>query len=385
MKVLKPEKWYTVRSIVIHMMAATGFFLYQYIFWIKWYRLESGIYLIGMTILLHFWVIDSKWSHDRKLIAVVGGIIGIEAILLRSGNRRTLASLCMFGVAVILLILTISYECNNKKSISSWALFQSGMGTFGVLMTLVYAMNFVGRYESFDLTCATLTSQTSNFIETISLQTSRKWLKKEQIVLLQTWWNLTDITIGEAVGNIKLQESLVHTWSDSYTISWFEVDNLLHTQSIPISITSRKNTANIQSLLPNIAPTNQTTIQTSQIPVSLENNIEVTHDSAGWNQRSGGILGQIEYYKGVLIDQVMSDKKLVDQWVCNYIVEQIQQRYSKPNFQISVVVLLFVLLLPFVKLIFWLVGIIGFVLFQLAKWCKIYTFEIDREPVEKIK
>lgn len=90
---------------------------------------------------------------------------------------------------------------------------------------------------------------------------------------------------------------------------------------------------------------------------------------------SGGILGRFEYVKSLIIDQVVKDNSFVNQGVCELIVKQIQDKYTNPVFQTSVILLLFLLISPFVRLLIFIVATLSFIVFKILNLLRIYRFK----------
>ena len=97
-----------------------------------------------------------------------------------------------------------------------------------------------------------------------------------------------------------------------------------------------------------------------------------------------GILWLIENYKIKLIDSVIKDKKVVDKWVCNFMITQIKDRYNKPSFKFSVILLLTLLLWPFLRFALYIVWVINFIIFKILNFLKVYRFILKTDEVEEI-
>jgi hypothetical protein len=77
---------------------------------------------------------------------------------------------------------------------------------------------------------------------------------------------------------------------------------------------------------------------------------------------------KIDFWKNVLVNQIMENKKILDKNICQIIVSNIKEKYSKPGFQFTVMFLLFLLFYPFIRLFLYILAIINFFMFKLMNW-----------------
>jgi hypothetical protein len=96
------------------------------------------------------------------------------------------------------------------------------------------------------------------------------------------------------------------------------------------------------------------------------------------------ILGKIESLKYKFVDKLLTDKKSVDKWICQYMIDAIKKRYNKPWFKLSVLVLLTLLLWPFLRFALFIIWIINFVIFKILNLLKVYVFVTKVDEVEDI-
>ncbi|MCF7834845.1 hypothetical protein K9M48_02195 [Candidatus Gracilibacteria bacterium] len=103
------------------------------------------------------------------------------------------------------------------------------------------------------------------------------------------------------------------------------------------------------------------------------------------NQDNPSYLSQkITNYKSVMIDQVIQDNSSINMGICDYILQEITKRYDKPVFQFSVIVLMYLLFYPFLRIIFWIMSFIGLIIFKLLYLSKVYKIKKIKKEVEEI-
>lgn len=89
--------------------------------------------------------------------------------------------------------------------------------------------------------------------------------------------------------------------------------------------------------------------------------------------------------KEQMIEQFFKDNTSVNMWICDYILWQINDRYNKPVFQFSLILLMYLLFYPFLRIIYRIMSIISILLFKSLLWLKIYKIQKVMKEVEEIK
>lgn len=96
-------------------------------------------------------------------------------------------------------------------------------------------------------------------------------------------------------------------------------------------------------------------------------------------------LVSIDFWKNVVLNQIMQNKKLLDKNVCEIIVWKIKKEYQKPGFQFTVIFLIFMLFYPIILLTLFILSFLNFILFKLMNLFNIYKFKTVVEDVELIE
>ena len=92
-----------------------------------------------------------------------------------------------------------------------------------------------------------------------------------------------------------------------------------------------------------------------------------------------------KFWKNILINQIMENKKALDKNLCEMIVQNIKEKYNKPHFQVTVLFFMFLLFYPFIRIILYILAIINFIAFKLTNVMKLYRFKKVVEDVEIIE
>ena len=85
-----------------------------------------------------------------------------------------------------------------------------------------------------------------------------------------------------------------------------------------------------------------------------------------------------------MISKAMKDTSVVNTGICELFVEKIQEEYQKPIFQISVLILMVLLIIPFMRVAFWIVTLLALILFKILYRMKIYKIRKVPQEVEEI-
>lgn len=117
----------------------------------------------------------------------------------------------------------------------------------------------------------------------------------------------------------------------------------------------------------------------------LVGNTAITSWSFEQETRFSWLLWKFNTYKLLMVDQVIKDKNTVNMGMCDYLLKEITKRYADPNFQFSLIVLIFLLLYPFIRIGFYVMSFVGIALFKILYWLKVYKpYSIDSK-IETIK
>jgi hypothetical protein len=118
---------------------------------------------------------------------------------------------------------------------------------------------------------------------------------------------------------------------------------------------------------------------------SLVSSPSVLSGDTSGNIIENPIIATLNTYKKNLIDQAIADNHTVNMGICDYVLKAINEKYQDPRFLTSVVVLLFLLLYGFIRIVFYVISFIGLILFKLSFLFGIFHTEKKMEEIEVVE
>jgi hypothetical protein len=97
------------------------------------------------------------------------------------------------------------------------------------------------------------------------------------------------------------------------------------------------------------------------------------------------VVWKINLWKENTIDQIVSDQESYSQGMCNMLLAEINEKYRLKEFWFSAVILTYLLLFGFVRLSFFIMSFIWFLLFKLLYLIWIYKIIKIKKEVNEIK
>lgn len=97
------------------------------------------------------------------------------------------------------------------------------------------------------------------------------------------------------------------------------------------------------------------------------------------------IIQKINIFKKNLIDQTLQDNTTVNMGICDYLLGQVNTIYENPAFKASVILLMFLIFYGFIRIVFWVMTGIAFVIFKILFACKVYHIKIVLKEVEDLE
>ncbi|MCX6825112.1 MAG: hypothetical protein NTY80_02695 [candidate division SR1 bacterium] len=94
---------------------------------------------------------------------------------------------------------------------------------------------------------------------------------------------------------------------------------------------------------------------------------------------------QFNTYKKNIIDQTLKDNTAVNMGICDYLLGQMNQIYENPSFKTSVILLMFLIFYGFVRIVFWVMTGIAFILFKVLLASKAYHIKTALKEVEDLE
>jgi len=90
-------------------------------------------------------------------------------------------------------------------------------------------------------------------------------------------------------------------------------------------------------------------------------------------------------FKKNLIDQTLRDNSMVNMGICDYLLGQMNIIYENPTFKASVILLMFLLLYGFVRIVFRVMTGIALVIFKILFVSKVYRIKTVMKEVEDLE
>jgi len=112
--------------------------------------------------------------------------------------------------------------------------------------------------------------------------------------------------------------------------------------------------------------------------------IETLTETWADNKEFIWLLGTVDMYSQRFLSQIMNDNSTINKWLCDYLIDEIAQRFNKPVFQFSAILLMFILLSPLIRILVLLIEIIIFIILKLCFVLWMYTYTKQLEEVEDI-
>ena len=265
--------------------------------------LLSMLYFLCFFVVFHFFCIETYRVKFRHFLVGISVFAIIMSIQLGNMDFRTIASILVLHVWIVMLWYYLQDELTNTIKFSSLSYFISGWYIFTVYITVGYGLALIGLYTSFPYTCEWLSASSNQVVDTVS-KPFKLWLKEV--------WNLKDQT--------KL-------------FFWAQVKDV----------------------------------------VQLDKQLSVTPNSGPLSRVSKG-----------LVKQIQTENVSTSMGICDYLLNKVNMEFGRPEFAASSILLLFLLLYPFVRIVFWVMSLIAFVIFKICYLVGIYKVSLHEEKIEKI-
>ena len=124
----------------------------------------------------------------------------------------------------------------------------------------------------------------------------------------------------------------------------------------------------------------------------IENYIIISQNSwlienvrnASWNDVIKPIISKITELKATTIDQVLDEQGSYSSNMCDMLLNEINSKFWLENFKRSVILLTYLLLYWFIRISFWVMSGIAFILFKIMYRCRVYRISETTKKVDEI-
>lgn len=386
-----------IRNIVVSILFIVLYWLFIKSYFFDWMIFESIIYIFWLYIVWHFMFIFYK--ADRYFIIWLLLMSFIIILLSKNFNYNHIIQVILFHIAIWYMSRDVNSVVANRISVNTRSLMMYSSITFMVMISLTYAMRIATVKDWFS--CDVLKTQTSQIIDYITLQYPRSEISN--IISNIQISNPLDIKMSEILWisiynswetNISWNNNasiIISDWSSGIYVS--DLYGTYQQVSLPPVNSTIQNKSNqiqtptsSQSILNNLyVDSTQNTEANNINDASILNNL--VHESAPTEQTSNSIwiIWLLKNREKAIVENTLKDKSLVDKGICEYIYEQVKIRQSNPQFIVSTIVLLFAILYPFFRFLFYIVGFVWRLILLILKQMWIYKIESYYQKIEKIE
>jgi len=101
--------------------------------------------------------------------------------------------------------------------------------------------------------------------------------------------------------------------------------------------------------------------------VSLEKDLQASTDA-----------GALGWLSTEFVKQVQQENVSTSTGICDYLMGKVNEKFGQPEYRVSVVLLLFLLLYPFIRLVFRVMSFIAFIVFKILYRAKAYAVKKEQ-------
>lgn len=331
--------FYLFRKNFIIVLTISSYILSVYFFFFDAKILFWLLFAFVFFLFVHYFLIELKKTQETNLLLVVWVVTLFLLFVNGFGNFFYVLWIILFNVWVFFLLWTIYDEIYNRINISSYKLFTRWIKIYTLFLSLTFAVAFLWTYRTFDLTCNQISSLTSQFSD---------------YTIRMFWFDI------QSIWKTSIKDVLDYIWKNNWLadmISWWKLDNLswsiLSWYDLTWTIINWEN--------------------------NMENSFEWVH-----NITFSSFLNT-DFYKSIIFNQIMENKQILNDNICELVVWKIKEKYQDFKFQFSVMFLFFVLFYPLIRLVLFVFSLINLIFFKLMNLMKIYKFKTVVDDVEIIE
>ncbi len=311
-----------MRIIVMYLITILAYGVTIYLLFFQEEIIPSMVPLFVFFVFYHFAYLEIKHRQIWKIWVLFIIISLVEMLLLWFHTWQVPTSIIIFNTAIVILASSLKWASSGKRKFSAWWYFAVGGYIFTIFMTVAYSLFLIGWKWNFDLSCSNIEDTSNNFISTILTPFQ---IGKRQVQL-----------IGDNAWEVKtrIQTNLKDIFTTNVgDILWFS--KRIEIATTPEPSFGEKISLSIQKLKSNI-------------------------------------------------NSAVEEKLKLSMSVCDLVLKKIEQAYEHPAFQFTIVLLMFVLLFPFVRIAFWIISVVALLIFELLYLLWVYKKQKILEEVEEI-
>lgn len=326
--------------------------------------LGSGIRLVAVFCILPYAIIyfHDEWKYGIWVLAVAS--IGLWFYL--GWNTY----LVLWFIAALVWFYktadTIHEDVHNKIKVSDFDVFTGeSVSTFVTYMTMAYVFTFISFNPVFNLNCEEL-YQYSNKALNIAL------LRDSTIKYYINWFFITSIQPFIAVQAATNQKAII---TDSNNTQ----------KQIPSPKTRTAIQQDPGAKYRVVTESNSSTKLNqwwSVIDTIQAHQAANTINSSWWTIIS---LAKLEAIREKLLKDTVDQSNSIEEWVCTILFKEIRDKYTNPNFKISVIFMMYTVMRPAIEMVLHLISYVNWSIFRMMfkiGWFKKYE---DWEVAENLE
>lgn len=128
----------------------------------------------------------------------------------------------------------------------------------------------------------------------------------------------------------------------------------------------------------------ENTLVENYIIISQNSGLIENIRSTSWNDVIKPIISKITELKATTIDQVLDEQGSYSSNMCDMLLNEINSKFWLENFKRSVILLTYLLLYWFIRISFWVMSGIAFILFKIMYRCRVYRISETTKKVDEI-
>jgi len=309
-----------IRVVLVYTISIIVYWIAIYLLLIQGKILPSLLWVLIFFGLFHYVFLDFR-HRGMKYIWIIFGLLSVlEIIIIDYYNREVIISILVFNMGIIVLALFLNSESTEKRIFKSWSYFTVWGYIFAVFTSIAYWLFLLWWNTTFKLDCNVLHSASENFVDYFAKP-------------FKLWFS-----------EVKDTKNKIGDFFESEVADFLHAGKVLSSQSSHTEIVTE-------------LPENNSLLQKARTQIS-------------WLQDK--------------IDTMLNDSSVVNLWICEFLLSKIKERSNLPVFQFSMLVLVFFLVLPFVRIAMWVISIISFILFKILFRLKVYRIHKVKQEVEEI-
>ncbi len=343
----------------------------------------------GVLYLLMHYVTLSRYKQAHAFKRAWFFIIWIATLFItyKTQNIWLWVSFLTRNIAISSALHTLEGSLKTRINFNPLVFFRAGDALFSVFFVISFIAAFVGRNQEFNLTCdditrastriITYTQEKFNFGKVELEQMTNKliggviWVGIGSEIAESTTPETTETTGTETTETTGSEITKKNTPSTIENSSWGLLEDI--NTMLENNTELQEKLAILNSGTKNISP--EEMLIMAQDYLLSGNSSSSAADIVSWLSTSGGLKSAISQ----MISDTMINQKQVTRQTCEVIITQVKNLYSKPWFVTSVLLSLFILLLPVLRITLYFISAMNIILFSLLK--KLWIYRITKQSV----